>query len=353
MAVAHVASATFNESGATTTGTITIPASVAAGHDLYVMTMDRGHTTLTCTDDDTGGNTWLLIGRESTENLNLFWKKATSSTASKTVTIAGSTDSITGGLSAFSGGWAAGNPTTNLVFESNVSGNEIHAGFTPVKAGSMICFGVGHFSVANAVTLMTCTDPGSLEPELWERTSTGGNDTYAIFAAALQSAGPTATGSFTWAQTNAATRSVVFAVRPEDGSGDLALGYAGVTESAAWTTTPDPFTFGHTPETTPRAALLYVHQIIDEGNDIDGMPTYGGTAFTHRWEIGGELQDDQARTYLFFLDDVDPGVQTVSIPHTATTSTKIANLVTVTGTAACSLPMWKGQRWIRSSLSPG
>lgn len=214
MAVAHVASATMNEAAPTTTGTITIPASVVSGHDLWVVGI--GDPGLTCVDDDAGGDTWTFLGAEpTTGNLNLWHKKATAGSASKTVTIANSVDSVTGGLSAFSGGLASGDPTTNLSFESNASGNETHLGFTPTHADSMICFCVGSFEPLNLVTLMACTDPGSLEPELWERGSTGGADVYAILAARIQVGGPTVTGSFTWAQTNASTRSLAFAIRPE------------------------------------------------------------------------------------------------------------------------------------------
>lgn len=215
MAVAHVASAVTNTTTGTTTDTITIPASVAAGHDLYVVWQQAGAGTATVTDDDAGGNVWAMLGTPADAAQSLWWKKATSGTASKTVTIDGALDSITGGLSAFSGGLASGNPTTNVGYESNISGNEIHAGFTPSFADSMICFVVGSFEPLNPVTVMACTDPGDMEPQLWERSSTGGGDCYAILAAKIQAGGPTATGNFTWAQTNAATRSVVFAIRPE------------------------------------------------------------------------------------------------------------------------------------------
>lgn len=224
MAVAHVASATTNTTTGTTTDTITIPASVVAGHDLYVLALSVGVATVTCTDDDAGGNVWAVVSTSPEGTIWLFWKKATSGTASKTVTLAGAVDSLTGGLSVFSGALASGDPTTDLVWESNASGNEAHAGFTPTVAGSMISFAVLHFNPPDVVTLLACTDPGSLEPELWERSSTGGTDAYAIFTARSQVGGPTATGNFTWAMTNAATRSLAFAIQPA-----VAVGGAGHT----------------------------------------------------------------------------------------------------------------------------
>lgn len=237
MAVAHRASATFASTTGTTGGSITIPAGVQASDDLYVLIVSRDHlsgTALpTCTDSDTGGNTWTRLGGTTDRKANLFWKKATGSTASKTVTIAGAVGSCTGGLSAFSGG-AEGDPTTNLAFEDNASGNESHAGFTPANADSMICFGV--LNATNdtlSVTVLACTNPGSLEPELWSRLSTGGSDCYAIFTARAQSGGPTATGNFTWAQTNSATKSVAFAVKPQPSSTGTLAGQESGSDAAA------------------------------------------------------------------------------------------------------------------------
>lgn len=245
MAVAHIASATMALTTGTTGGTIVIPASVATGHDLYVSIMSRGDAgsaVVTCVDDDTGGNTWTLVGvNPTTFNLYLFWKKATAGTASKTVTIANGLDSVTGGLSAFSGGLASGDPTTNLSFENNSSGNETHAGFTPTHADSMIRLVVANHGII-AVTLLACTNPGDLEPELWERSSTGGNDCSIISAARIQVGGPTATGNFTWAQTNAFGRSMVFAIQPQANTGAGASTLAGVTSAGAGTYTPAAIT---------------------------------------------------------------------------------------------------------------
>jgi len=237
VAVVHRASATFASTTGTTGGTIAVPAGVQAGDDLYVLVCSRDHTSVnalaTCTDNDTGGNSWALLGNTSDRKALLFWKKATAATASKTVTIAGAIGSCTGGLSAFSGG-ADGDPTTNLAFEDNASGNEAHAGFVPANANSMICFGV--LNATNdtlSVTTLACTNPGDLEPELWSRLSTGGSDCYAIFTARAQSGGPTATGNFTWAQTNSTTKSVAFAIKPQPSSTGTLVGQESGADGAA------------------------------------------------------------------------------------------------------------------------
>lgn len=109
----------------------------------------------------------------------------------------------------------------------------------------------------------------------------------------------------------------------------MSVAFDAATESSTWTTTPDPFTFTHTPSGTPRAAVLYV--VYPSANlEIDGTPTYGGVSFTHAWRIGGALDGEPAFVYCFFLDNVASGAQTVSIPHTAAATVKIATAITVT-----------------------
>jgi len=215
MAVAHVASAVSGTLG-TTTCTITIPAGTATDDDLYVQVAINENAanslSVTCTDDDSGGNTWTLICRGTNDNSFLFWKKATSATASKTITIAGAQDTVCAGVAVYRGA-ASGNPTTNLSYEDNASGNETHAALTPISSGSMICLAVFNQTNDLLVTSPACTDPGALSAR-FEATSTGGADCQTVHASALQSAGPTATGAFTWAQTNAATESMSWAIKP-------------------------------------------------------------------------------------------------------------------------------------------
>jgi len=261
MAVAHVASATFASTTGTTGGTITIP-TVSTGDDLYVLVCSRDHTAVTgyptCTDNDTGGNTWTRIGSSTARKTNLYWKKATSATSAKTVTIAGAVGSCTGGLSAFRGALASGDPTTNLSIVENASGTETHASFTPTYADSMVCFGVVNATNDTlSVTSMSAATLGTLEPELWERLSTGGSDCYAIFTAKISTGGPTATGSITWAQTNSATNSLSFAIRPEL--------LQTLTQSSTFT---DSDTF-HTPTVSVGAVALTQSAIFTDGDTFN------------------------------------------------------------------------------------
>jgi hypothetical protein len=69
----------------------------------------------------------------------------------------------------------------------------------------------------------TCTDPGALT-ERFDATSTGGADCQTSHASALQAAGPTATGNLTWTQTDAASQSMVWAIKPAAGGGSVNSG---------------------------------------------------------------------------------------------------------------------------------
>ncbi len=93
MSVVHIASASQNEGTATTTCTITIPASVITKDDLYVLIQTDTAPSMTCTDDDAGGNTRTAINNIG-DTCRLFWKKATSGTASKTITIGTAVGSV-------------------------------------------------------------------------------------------------------------------------------------------------------------------------------------------------------------------------------------------------------------------
>ena len=195
----------------TTSFTVTIPSSTLTDDVLFLTVTNRGSTAdPSVTDNDTGGNAWAKVNAGA-HNGSLWWKRATSGTASKTITVSGLTNSSSGVLKVFSGALATGNPYSNVVTEDNASGDETHAGFTPDEADEMICGEVGNYGNDNAVTSFTCTNPGALSQV--EKLSTGGSDCGSAFGHALQAGGPTATGSFTWAQTNGATTSIVWGIR--------------------------------------------------------------------------------------------------------------------------------------------
>lgn len=217
MAVAHRASAASGSTNPTTSCTITIPASVATGDVCFVAVTSRDHTAGTAyptvTDDDGAGNTWTRIttAESADRKATLWYKIATSATASKTITVAGAVGSVSAGVSCYSG--AGSTPYLNITVETNASGNETHAGFTPSHANSFVAFVVYNYGNDNAVTGVTCTAPGTLTNR-YEKLSTGGSDCGNNFSAAQQSGGPTATGSITWSQTNGTTYSIAFEIPP-------------------------------------------------------------------------------------------------------------------------------------------
>lgn len=78
----------------TTSYTVVIPASTQADDILVLTNVHKADANGTVTDDDTGGNTWALIGpriAQGAASTAAWWKRATSGTASKTVTVSGLT----------------------------------------------------------------------------------------------------------------------------------------------------------------------------------------------------------------------------------------------------------------------
>jgi hypothetical protein len=212
MAVSFIDSAIPN-GNPTTSCTITIP-TVDVDDDLYVAVTSRDHTAgtalPTCTDNDTGGNTWSLVGNSTDRKALLFRKKATSGTSGKSISISGAVGSVSAVLKVFRGG-AAGDPTTNFAVETNASGDETDAGFTPSTADSMLCASIHNYANDNAVTSLASAQYGAMT--MTEKLSTGGSDCATAFGHDLMS-GSTATGNITWAQTNGTTYSIHWAIKP-------------------------------------------------------------------------------------------------------------------------------------------
>lgn len=223
MAVAHRASIAASSVNPTTTFAATIPASVVANDVLFVAVTSRDHlvgTALpTCVDTDSGGNTWTRIGGSTDRKAHIFWKRATSATASKVITVAGCVGSCSGGVSCYSGAILTGDPFTDFLTETNASGDESNATFTPTNANSFVCLTVHNYANDNAITAVTCTDPGALATR-FEKLSTGGSDCACIFASGgPQAGGPTATGAISWTQaTNGVSYSIRFAIKPQVGT---------------------------------------------------------------------------------------------------------------------------------------
>lgn len=175
--VSHNASA-IPAGNPTTSFTVTIPAGVLTDDVLFLIVAHKAAgVPSSVTDNDAGGNTWTNITAASSgsTNLSLWWKRATSGTASKTVTVSGLTNCGAGVLSAYSGALVSGTPYENVGGEANASGDEANAGTTPTADGSEVCLAVGNLSNDLAVTSPSTTDPGALNIR-GEKLSTGGTD---------------------------------------------------------------------------------------------------------------------------------------------------------------------------------
>lgn len=215
MAIALRGSASVPNGNPTTSYTVGIDAAVVTDDLLFLLSTSRDSTgagTLAVTDNDSGGNSWAKIGNSTDHKITLWWKRATSGTANKTVTVSNCVGSASGVLKAFSGGDTGSTPYTDIAIETNASGDETHAGFTPTNADSMVCCGVTNYANDNAVTSLSFATLGATTAT--EKLSTGGSDCGTIFGHALQNGGPTGTGNLTWAQTNGTTYSIVWAIKP-------------------------------------------------------------------------------------------------------------------------------------------
>src|SRR3990172_851536 len=109
----------------------------------------------------------------------------------------------------------------------------------------------------------------------------------------------------------------------------MAVAHDSATESATWSTTPDPFTFNHVPVGTPKAVLVFIyHGAVS--TDLITSVSYGGVAMT-RIASALDTTGEPGRSYVYFLGaGIPTGTQSVSIDHTATSTVKIATCVTAT-----------------------
>jgi hypothetical protein len=220
--VSHELSSTGSANPTTSwTATVSSGASILGRDVVFVFNTNRDATTdPTISDDSSDGGTWTKVGTDTAKG-TIWWKRLQSDgsggivgnwvDSTVTITSSGNTGSSSGGYSIYRGAPVAGDPFTNYLREANASGNETHAQITPSLANSMICFAVFNTANDNAISSWSTTDPGALT-ERFDHISSGGSDCGCAHASALQSGGPTATGSFTWAQTNGVTESIAFAI---------------------------------------------------------------------------------------------------------------------------------------------
>lgn len=110
----------------------------------------------------------------------------------------------------------------------------------------------------------------------------------------------------------------------------MTVAFDAATASSGWTSSPDPFTFNHTPAGTPSGAVVLIGG--SNSGDLITSVTYGGVSMTRT--TNGRAFDsvgEALSVYTYFLGSgVPTGTQAVSIDHTASGHAKIAFCITVT-----------------------
>lgn len=204
--------------------TITIP--TVAVDDIGILCVSMSATAVdpVVTDNDSGGNTWTKIDAVTgaADNASVWWKRMTSASSSKVITITdgvGETaDSMSATLTVFRGVTTAATPYEALLKESNASGNETHASITTLSAGVMVVFCLGE-SDNNAISSQTAanTPPGALTAGGSHSSTAGGDTAAGIFYSPMET--PGATGAVTWSQTDATCGTFLFGLIPQDAGG--------------------------------------------------------------------------------------------------------------------------------------
>ncbi len=233
MTITLVGTAAVPTGNPTTSFTVGIQSQVVANDILILSVTNRdADAAPSVTDNDTGGNTWARL-ESGTGCLTVWWKRATSATASKTITVSGLTGSSSGVLCAFNG-CRLGTPYEAVSYENNASANESHAAITTSRDGAWVVLAIGNDSNDLATDTQAATSPSTIT-ERGEKLSTGGSDcSNTLCAAEKTTAG--STGTITWAQVDGASCSCAFALVPAvsltTASGSFAL--TGNAASTLW-----------------------------------------------------------------------------------------------------------------------
>lgn len=206
----------------TTGTTITIPASLPTTCVLCLHFTSRDHTSGTgqpTVTDNNSGAAWTQQDFSTDRKAQFWWKRYEANLSSKTITIAGAVGSCTARLVVLENVYATGDPFTNLLGETNASGNETHAAITPTYPGSAVVFAVHNYANDNAVTSVSAATTGA-PGQSTGHLSTGGSDC-GTHVAVWNNHPASTTGAFTWAQTNGTTYSRAYAVRPLETPNEL------------------------------------------------------------------------------------------------------------------------------------
>ena len=162
----------------TTSWSLVMSASVRIFDILIVTTTHKGTGTPTISDTTVSALTWTVIAHidDGTRSFTAWWARDDlGEAAGATVQVSGLTNCGAGTFSVYRGAEEETSPIANVSAESNASGNEAHAGFTPSRDNSTIILCNGNGTNDLDVATQACTDPGTLT-ERAEKLSTGGTD---------------------------------------------------------------------------------------------------------------------------------------------------------------------------------
>lgn len=202
----------------TTSFTIVVPAAAALGDLMVLEFCHRGTGDGTVSDNSGDGVSWTRKGEalfaSGTFTVQHYYKRVTAAMVGggDTITVTGLTNACAGIVNLYRGALASGDPFEAWTAEANASGDESHAAITTLTDGSWVVLTVGN-SPDLAVSTQSTTSPGALT-ERAEVLSTGGTDA-SIAHASAEKASAGSTGALTWAQTNAASGTLAYAIEPE------------------------------------------------------------------------------------------------------------------------------------------
>lgn len=354
MAVALRGSAVTPNGNPTTGFSVNIPSAVETDDLLFMAVTSRDSVNPVLgpfiNDDDTGGNAWAILSQSSDGKATVWWKRATSGTASKTVTISSCLGSASGVLKCYSEASLEATPYSNVVQESNASGDESHAGFTPDRASSMLCATVHNYANDNAVTSLSFATAGATTAT--EKLSTGGSDCGCIFGHVFDPGAATASGTLTWAQTNGTTYSITWAIKPRDMTPSVAAGTAVNNGALALVLAMTPSPAEGVASTS--ASFAAVHEMTPDV--AAGAATVTAVQSVTRGLVG--VSADGVATVDAILDLVGSGPTIQDIfPDTAagtsTVSAGLAEVVSMDATAAVGVATVSTQLSVLEGLIPG
>jgi hypothetical protein len=194
----------------TTSFTVAFPFATDTNHKCFLAVVSRGHTSgdawPSVTDNEPSGNAWVRLAGTTDRKASFWYRVATVDTWQYTVTVSGCIGSSAGALHIFSGA----NGYRVWGFETNASGDESHAGYTPLQNNSYVNLSVFDYGGANAATGFSAAS-GTGAWTTWQtKQSTGGSGCSVASAGGFQTGGPSAVGTMSWSQTNSTTYSLLW-----------------------------------------------------------------------------------------------------------------------------------------------